>query len=346
MKTAQMRSMSGEGTTMSLDEKTAIFSTNLGSKLGRLGEVTMSRRELDFHKLFVEHYGVIRDFREEADSPGVAFLAVGPDEEEATALLSAKQDGINAAIIGRHSLADLFLSGDPSLSLRHLAAVVYPMDERKSVRFRLLDLKTPTAFVDENGLNLNAVEAEGMMMVRCGDYAIFAFPTGKDRALWPPWPDDGEAGWRTIPDRHYNADSGLSSREHGGTLIHSMPGPGPLFAHKSLVADNEEPRGKLAVTSADGEISIVVGERALRKGVLVGRYKRCDTGRVPVLANCHISRIHVLVIEIAGRLYAIDTASKNGLWLGETEVKVYPLTFHQKLTLGRNCASMEWLPIH
>ena len=102
----------------------------------------------------------------------------------------------------------------------------------------------------------------------------------------------------------------------------------------------------LAINSPDGEITIVVGERALREVVLVGRYRRCDTGRLPVLANCHISRVHVLVIDIAGRLYAIDTASKNGLWLGETEVKVYPLTFHQKLMLGRNCASMEWLPIH
>jgi len=330
---------------MSADEKTAIIPTNLVSKLGRLGRLITCRRALDFRELFVKHYDTIRGFREQADSPGVALLAIGPQEVEATALLAANSDGINAAIIGRHSRADLFLGGDPTLSLRHLAALAYPVDEPNPVRFRLLDLKTHTAFFDENGRSLNAVETGGMMMVRCGDYAVFAFPTGKDHALRPPWPNDGEAGWRAVPERDYNYDSGFSSRERcGGTMIHSLPGP--VHAHKALVSDNEEPRGQLAVNSPDGEITIVVGERALRKGILIGRYERCDTGRLPVLTDRHISRVHVLVIEIAGRLYAIDTASKNGLWLGETEVKVHPLAFHQKLTLGRDCAGLEWLPIH
>ena len=118
-----------------------------------------------------------------------------------------------------------------------------------------------------------------------------------------------------------------------------VPLAGPQMALHELVDDSEKSLGELHLASNRGAASVVVGESAARAGVLLGRSRRCDAGRV--LSDRSISRVHLLVIEIAGRLYAIDTASYNGTWGDDGQERVTPLEPERALSLG-DVASLVW----
>lgn len=77
--------------------------------------------------------------------------------------------------------------------------------------------------------------------------------------------------------------------------------------------------------------------------MLFGRYERCDNDGLTVLSNGRISRVHMLLIEIANRVYAIDAASTNGIWVDGQERRVVPLKVGRQWMLGDKLAWMEWL---
>ncbi len=56
----------------------------------------------------------------------------------------------------------------------------------------------------------------------------------------------------------------------------------------------------------------------------------------------NISRVHLVLVEIAGTVYAMDTASTNGVWVGETEVRMVPLESGSEFTLGGDLARLVW----
>ena len=146
-----------------------------------------------------------------------------------------------------------------------------------------------------------------------------------------PWPEDPEAGWARIPARLYldeveteeksreweaNSDKAwevddLPDLSSSPTLVHNIAGP-EMAVHE-LVDENETPFGELLITSSRGSSTVILGRRAVQAGILLGRSRRCDVGKV--LSDRAVSRVHLLIIEIAGVLYAIDTASSNGEFL-------------------------------
>jgi pSer/pThr/pTyr-binding forkhead associated (FHA) protein len=76
--------------------------------------------------------------------------------------------------------------------------------------------------------------------------------------------------------------------------------------------------------------------------VLLGRYDRCDGGRRPVLSNPAFSRVHALVIELAGRLWVVDAGSTNGVWRGGLRVALTRLVAGETVTLAADLATLEW----
>ena len=88
-----------------------------------------------------------------------------------------------------------------------------------------------------------------------------------------------------------------------------------------------------------------MGAGATRQGVLLGRYERCDTAGLPVLANPSLSRVHLLVIEMGGALYAVDTASKNGSWVGSAAVRGTRMLPGLQVRLAHD-ATVEWRAFH
>jgi len=315
---------------------------------------------LSFRDRFLACYDRIRDLCERASGPSLALVAIDGAGVAATALLAARSNRCTAAVIGRHSMAELFLPGDPTLSLRHLVVVLHPLRRQSDdVRFQLLDLRTSSAFCDENGRRLEAVEVEGPVFASCARYALYLLPAGGDL----PWPERGVDAWDCIPERVYLDDVPAEPdrwtrrrmrasapdddprragdpRNGRPTWVVALRGPAP--ARQRMLAEDEQPLGELRIGSADGTGAIVVGRAALREGVLLGRAPRCDTGPLGLLTSRAISRVHLLVKEIDNEVYAVDTASTHGVWLGGERVRIARLTFGTQLTLDANGTRVEW----
>jgi pSer/pThr/pTyr-binding forkhead associated (FHA) protein len=101
----------------------------------------------------------------------------------------------------------------------------------------------------------------------------------------------------------------------------------------------------LTVESVRGCFRMKVGRQTLAQGLLLGRYDRCDSsGRdiFEILCDRNISRVHLVLVEIAGTVYAIDTASTNGVWVGKTAVRLTPLESGSVFTLGGDLARLTW----
>jgi hypothetical protein len=298
--------------------------------------------------------------------------------------IAAKATKANAAIIGRHSVADLYLDSDPSMSLRHLAIIVDPMSawarDGGDLRFRIADLRTPLAFEDENGRRLDAVIAEGPIFLRCGQFALMCLVTG-DESDWPP---DAKEAWECIPERVYLEESPAEPDRWRRQRRNPLPGDsdddgpagqritrvqrarGPARVQKHLLEEDEQPLGTLHIRTRDASQSITIGPRAAERGILLGRYDRCDASEATVLTDQNISRVHLLLVQVAGSLYAIDVASTNGTWKAEApargphlatgtqhdiddgflwrELRITEMTQTTYLALGEGLAYLSWSP--
>lgn len=311
-----------------------------------------------FRDAFRRHYDAIRELLECHRAAGLGLVIASGGALEATVWVPAEPDGINPVIVGRHSHAEVFLPRDPELSLRHLAVILQRPGGGPG-RFRVLDLRTPNAFGDEQGRRLEAIESAGPMLVDCASFAVMLFPTAEDDA---PWPDDPEAGWRRIPDREY-LDSASADPEWwgrpGGVVVRrpawagASPAttsvftfPGPAFLPTLPMPASPGPaRGEIRVASPWGEASLLLHPEAARRGALLGRYGRCDGAGLPCLSSLMLSRVHLLVIESGGALWAIDTASKNGTWEGDRRIRRARLDPGRRLRLAAD-VTVEWCPFH
>ena len=344
---------------LGLNDHSRIFWHKDGSDFASANEKTIfapsvndislpKRASASFRDLFLENYERVRDWCLSENRRGIALVALGDDSVEGAAFVASKPDTVATALLGRHTRSDLRLRGDPSVSLRHLALLVYPRRAPgQRPRYRLLDLRTAEGFLDERGKRLRAIDADGPAFIRCGRHTLLFFPVEENDAGWP---EAAEAGWEQIPERLYideveteaklpdwekNSDRAWEADElpqltKDPTLVHSVAGP--EIAVEALLAVGEEALGELHIASPRGRATVVVGRTAARAGILLGRSRRCDAGRV-LLART-ISRVHLLVIEIAGTLYAIDTASSNGTFSRDGRERVAPLDGSSSLSLG------------
>lgn len=314
----------------------------------------------DFRGAFLRCYRELRSLCEGVRTPSIALAAIDRRGLAATAMVEVHPDRANSAIIGRHVMADLCLEEDPALSLRHLAVLVFP-HAGDDIRFRIVDLRSGLAFIDEQGRKLEALEAEGSVFIGCGGYVIVAIVLDGHGELWP---DDPHHGWECIPERVYldeapcdphrwrqrrlragwkrrpASDVGSQEAPRRRTLVQSVRGP--VRARRQLLRSGESKLGELHITSSERSSTIIIGSAAAREGVLVGRYERCDNEGLPVLINGRISRVHLLLVQLGGVLYAVDTASTNGVWIGREEMRLVELRDGLQLCFGDNLATLRW----
>src|SRR5262249_18096842 len=199
------------------------------------------------------------------------------------------------------------------LALRHLAVVVDPVRDLTpgaSVRYRILDLRTELGFTDETGRPLRGLRVDGVAMLRCPGYVVFALPLG-DPTDWPP---DANDAWNMLPERVYLAEDDRLEEKRSmlrGSLL--LPSPGPRDTGMQLVDPTS--RGVAGLIEWVGmrshRGSIAVGDAALRDGILLGRYLRCDSSGM--VDDPSLSRVHLLLLDVDGALLAIDTASAYGI---------------------------------
>ena len=79
---------------------------------------------------------------------------------------------------------------------------------------------------------------------------------------------------------------------------------------------------------------------------MLGRYSRCDTAGATSLSLEKISRVHLLVVRVGDDLWAIDTASTNGVASGGTGVRVHRLQAGDELSLADGVGAVRWRPVH
>jgi len=320
----------------------------------------------DYRKLFLRNYETIRQVCLGFGQLGVAVIAIDKQRRRVAGslCLAARVGSPSFAIIGRHGRADLYLDGDDSLSLRHLAVIVHPPKtwDPQRLTMSLLDLRSSHQFTSEHGERLEGLVAEGSVFVECGRYALLCLTTGDST----DWPESAAHAWEVIPERHYidaqAAGTNRSPQQHmwaagvardasfgrGGlrrtcvTLV-----DGPLMAQALLLEPGEALAGYLTATSGGRARMVPVGVRALQRGVLIGRDERCD--QHDLLCDPHISRVHVLLRQVGDGLLAVDLASTGGtalpsggrLW----PVRMVRITGPADLALALGRAHIRWQPM-
>jgi hypothetical protein len=298
-------------------------------------------------ELFFDAYEQFASLCREVDEPGVAMLAVDETTGRAAGLvrLRARVGRHVAAIVGRHDQCDLFLDRHASLALRHLAVVLDPVQswERGSttVRYRVLDLRTECGFSDEHGKSMRGLRAEGPAIVRCASHAIFVLPLG-DPSDWPARPGDA---WEMLPERVYFDE--MQCRPEG-SLTHMPVDLAGNVTRRSMIFRTHGPRdtgagfvqrvgdiaGMLHIVGETRTGVLTIGNDALRDGILLGRYARCDGAAM--LEDPLLSRVHALLVGIDDAVIVVDTASVNGTFLaGQPSARVITVTGDTEIYLGK-----------
>ena len=249
-------------------------------------------------------------------------------------------------IVGRHDRCDLSLHRDPTLSLRHAVVAARAVGGELGLRF--LDLHTGLGFHTEDRQCCEALAAEGAMFVRMGGYHLFLLPTG---ALAPlPWGSTAEETWKMIPDRVYR-DSRVAPRhpemaampaEPTGTqtiITKIIDPPGMLRPLRPAPGDRGARVARIELSSRTGQELFSLYEADLERGLLVGRYERCQLGA----SDDKMSRVHLLIIRDGAETWAIDTASTNGTRANGEPMRRTPLRDGTALELGKHI-TLRWRP--
>ena len=328
---------------------------------------------VDFRGLFRRHYARIRSTCLEFAEPGIAVFAFergGAQGWAGTMCLAARAGQGRAGVLGRHGEAELFLGEDPTVALRHLLFAVEPPSLRDAirgeVRYRVLDLHTGSPPRDEAGRAVSSLTAEGPVLLACQRYAVMALVTGDPT----DWPDSADDAWACLPERVFVEESlapmasgsaprrlpvraiaSAGRRSESGrrtTLVRTHAGPSHIAAPPP--AADEQATGQLVVASGARALVIPAGPETLRRGLLIGRYERCQAGGPALIQSDRISRVHLIVIELAGTLHAIDLASTNGSHVVNDETgelvprRIAPLG-EETIALGDGEALVAWRPI-
>ncbi len=143
-------------------------------------------------------------------------------------------------------------------------------------------------------------------MFRMGAYALFTFATGEHDA----WPELASEAWAQLDGRVSTLGSQAGPEESRWTRLSSHVASihGPMHFREPLVKEDEMVTHVTVLGRSDHE-RLRLGSEALRRGVIFGRYSRCDT----VFRDKNISRVHLLVIEVDGEVVGVDTSSTNGV---------------------------------
>lgn len=236
--------------------------------------------------------------------------------------------GPRAFVVGHSERVDLL--GPGALSPRHLCVICVPRED--GVHLRVLCLHPDRGLIplrwlpppqrDEAVPNRGAtlpgtvggVIAFGRVRVLFEGYILevraeLERPSDALRAS-----DDDDLG--LLPKGEQLAFHSAASVRPLGTAVSSVTGPrGGGHAIPALVVAPQEdaaPLGNLVLRSRAGVHRLEPTPQELRRGLLVGRSRRCALGR-GFDENDGLSRLHALVIAIDDGVYAFDLASRYGL---------------------------------
>lgn len=285
----------------------------------------------DTHSFFVAAYPALKQALSRHQRQGVVLMLFDGTQPVAELWLEASLDQARVAVVGRHNHCDL-VAGAPGLSLRHLAVLVRAtsLDE---LRVRVLDLNTEHHFYDEAGRPLMAVMADGPLFLRVGGLNFVALRTPEPGG----WPDDPEAAYRSLPERLFLEEKDPQPvrprvrAPHDPQVTRVLSMPRPLAETAELCGENEPPRGRITLHLKGDLLDRRIGSDALSRGVLLGRYERCQLS----LGNdSMISRVHLLLVAEGDEVLAVDTGSTNGTEYQGRQIRIHRLEDGDSLELA------------
>jgi hypothetical protein len=248
-------------------------------------------------------------------------------------------------VIGRHECCALTLL-DEEISLRH-ALVRVTRHAGDEVRVRLIDLGSSNTFHTEDGQACKSVMAEGPMFINLLGYQLFLLPTG---SLSPcSWSDDAEATWQSFPERIYfdhrmpermvgRPQQQPAARARRHTYMTLLPAAQHLRARPGAGGDA---LGTILLAAESTQIAHRVSHEDLERGVLIGRYERCQLAG----ASGSLSRVHLVLLLDGGDVWAVDTASLNGTIVEGQRISAIQLDRELELRLPSGMG-MRWVPEH
>ncbi len=296
-------------------------------------------------ELFLAAYPRIAATCRTIDEPGIAIIAVDEQTGRAAgiATLHARIQRPVSAVVGRHDRCDLYLHGRGQLALRQLAVVLEPVisfQKGATVRYSVFDLRTTDGMIDEDGKRLRGLAAEGPAILRCAGYTLFFLTLGDPT----DWPASASDAWAMLPERVYFDE--LENCATGSVPVIKMP---RADVHQSFITRTHGPRdagmqlaqgdagdaaGTLEIIGTHRHLELTIGQTALRDGVLLGRYGRCDatdaTGE-----DGSMSRVHALLLQTGDRLLLIDTASSNGTHVDGVASRLTMIDQDTEVLLGK-----------
>lgn len=287
-------------------------------------------------------------------------------------------------IAGRHLQCTVRLPGPPSVSLRHLLLRFHLQPGRgQDPVFKVLDLATPSGFITVDGQQTFGMSGIGHGAFYLDGNHFFLlfrdrmqFPQNPLEAWKAILPVDAP---ELIPDAlrvqnapfsekqikprlaplqndsvQKNEDSSRGKTFFGKSSIWIIGGPQYLPAAAGLGEEPSHPQGgggggrrlMLLVQSADRTIDVRIAVQAeqLRRGILVGRYDRCNLGPAHFQFAHDISRVHLLLIEDEGHFFAIDTDSTGGTRVDGEPISTLELDGITRLQLAGSL-SITWKPV-
>jgi hypothetical protein len=245
------------------------------------------------------------------------------------------------AIVGRHSCADVVLSRDDQISLRHLLATAYRLEDG-GVALRLLDLQTSLPMRFDDGVPRRSLVATSPFRVRLGRYVLAGSPIAAGApvaALDPSAAGAVSVHELPLPPRTTLIEDAPSQAGDRVSSVASLP---PVASVVMLVSKPKLEAGEahLRFEHAGRTRGVVFDQDELDRGLLIGRDSRCvgagqAASGLAELLPIQVSRVHLLLLRDRGRVFAFDTGSTNGTFRGGERVRRAELGGdHRSLRLG------------
>jgi len=307
--------------------------------------------------LFLENYPRFAPVCRTVEEPGIAIIAIDDKTARAAGVVKvlARVGRSVAAVAGRHDQCDLYLRGNDGLALRQFTVVLSPVQSwapgAKAAQYRVIDLRTNDGMMDEDGRMLRGIRAEGPSILRCSGYTFFILALGDPT----DYPQSATDAWDVMPERVYfdelevcaggsAAKLRLPRNDLRQSYIFRTQGPREtgVINHTAcgVVGNERDLAGRLEIEGPNRRVILDVGHDALRDGVLLGRYGRCDASEA--LDDPSLSRVHALLVCENDKLLVIDTASYNGTRIiGEHRARVIELDRDVDLQIGKH-TRMRW----
>lgn len=295
-----------------------------------------------FKAMFRELYALYSAF----DKDGLLCVAARADGKIAAYVhLPILSEQGAFGVIGRHDCCALTLH-DEDISLRH-ALVRVSQQGVGEARVRLIDLGSSNIFRTEDGQACKSVLAEGPLFVHMLGYQLYLFPTGT--LATSRWDNDADAAWASFPERVY-LDHRIPERMNreprrppaGRARRHTYMTLLPAAQHlRAKPGAGGNVLGTILLAAENTQIAHRVSSEDLERGVLIGRYERCQLAG----ASHSLSRVHLVLLLDGGDIWAVDTASLNGTIVDGQKISAIVLDREVELKLPAGMG-MRWVPEH